>query len=253
VRSASDLSWAVRRLLHRVGVDVVSYKPGRHALARRHFLFARHEIDCVVDVGANGGQYGSFLRRIGYRGRIVSFEPIASAFAALRAASSDDDAWEARNSALGEAEGSATINVSEDSESSSILDMLPSHLSAHPTSRYVRTETVPVTTLASVLAGLPSARGTFVKIDTQGYERHVILGAGHALKGVAGVQLEMSLVPLYAGEWLMPEMINFMKERGFVLMSLEPGTCHPQTGQLLQTDGLFFRERAQRAADDDAG
>jgi FkbM family methyltransferase len=243
-----DLAWTVRRLLQRLGVDVVPYKPTRHPLSRRHFLFARHGIDCVVDVGANSGQYGHFLRRIGYRGRIVSFEPLSSAFASLRAAAAGDGAWEVRNAALGEAEGSVTLNVSENSESSSILAMLPGHLSAHPTSRYIGTETVPVTTLASVLGGLTPSRGTFVKVDTQGYERNVILGAGPALERVEGVQLEMSLVPLYADEWLMPEMINFMKERGFVLMSLEPGTSDPETGQLLQTDGLFFRERDPRSA-----
>jgi FkbM family methyltransferase len=238
-----DVAWGIRRLLQRAGLDLISFRPTRHPIARRTYLFERHGIDCVLDIGANAGQYGHFLRRIGYQGRIISFEPISAAFASLSAAAREDAAWEARNLALGEAEGSITINVSQNSESSSILAMLPSHLKAHPDSRYVATETARVTTLAEVLRHLPATRGTFVKVDTQGYERNVIAGAGDSLGAVAGVQLEMSLVPLYEGEWLMPEMINFMKSRGFILMSLEPGTSDRETGQLLQTDGLFFRDR----------
>ncbi|HSC47142.1 MAG TPA: FkbM family methyltransferase, partial [Gammaproteobacteria bacterium] len=44
-------------------------------------LFAKLDIDCVLDVGANQGQYGAMLRKAGYRGRIVSFEPVAKTYA----------------------------------------------------------------------------------------------------------------------------------------------------------------------------
>jgi hypothetical protein len=58
---------------------------------------------------------------------------------------------------------------------------------------------------------------------------------------VIGVQVEMSIVPLYEGEPLMHQMIPFIANRGFTLMSLEPGASDQRTGQLLQADGLFFR------------
>src|SRR5581483_618078 len=56
------------------------------AQATLRSLLARHRIDLVFDVGANRGQFAQALRRLGYRGEIVSFEPLAAHGEALRAA-----------------------------------------------------------------------------------------------------------------------------------------------------------------------
>ena len=236
-----EIAWKIRRLLHRLGVDVVPFGHSRHPIARRQHLFRQYQIDTVIDVGANGGQYGQFLRRIGYQGRIVSYEPLSSAFASLQVAAAGDPSWETHNLGIGKAEGSATLNVSDNSESSSLLRMLPSHLQSFPESRYIATETITLTTLEKALADIPTSARIFVKIDTQGYELPVIEGAGDSLKRVSGVQLEMSIVSLYEGETLMADMVNHMDRRGFRLMGLEPAPGDARTGQLLQVDGLFFR------------
>src|SRR6185503_14223092 len=48
-------------------------------------LLAHLDVDCVFDVGANTGQYAEMLRRrAGFRGRIVSFEPIPEAASEVR-------------------------------------------------------------------------------------------------------------------------------------------------------------------------
>lgn len=239
--SKTDVFWKLRRVLNRTGVDVVPYRHTRHPVARRIHLFSHYGIDLVLDVGANAGQYGRFLRNIGYTGRIASFEPLSSAFAALEHARAGDPLWDAQRVALSNQEGFATLNVAGNSESSSFLPMLPAHLAAFPESRYVNTERVPMTTLARVVAAVPADARVFLKVDTQGYERTVLEGAGAAWGRFSGVQLEMSLVPCYDGELLIHEMIAYMSGHGFVLMSLEPGSSDQRTGQLLQIDGLFFR------------
>jgi hypothetical protein len=53
--------------------------------------------------------------------------------------------------------------------------------------------------------------------------------------------MEMSLLPLYQRELLFREMYDFLCGQGYSLASLDPGFPDPQTGRLLQVDGLFHR------------
>jgi FkbM family methyltransferase len=233
----------VRRTVRRATLDVVRFHPRSHPLARRMHLLGRHGIDVVFDVGANSGQYARELRQLGYRGRMVSFEPLAAAFATLRAHSAADRRWQVEQLALGDVPGRAHINVAGNSVSSSLLPMLETHARSAPASAYVGTEEIAVDTLAAAIARHLARvdERLFVKIDAQGYEQRILDGAGAALARVVGLQLEMSLVPLYEGETLLAPMVERLAARGFTLMSLEPGYGDPESGQLLQVDGLFFR------------
>jgi hypothetical protein len=52
----------------------------------------------------------------------------------------------------------------------------------------------------------------------------------------------MSIIPLYASELIYTEMIAYLDNLGFSLISLENGFSDPDTGQLLQADGIFVRK-----------
>jgi len=205
-------------------------------------LLERYGIQVVLDVGANAGQFAYSLWRVGYRGRIVSFEPLSSAFRELSTNARGHRCWQTLNLALGDFDGERTIHVAGNSESSSLLEMLPRHVSAAPHSAYVGTEAVQVRRLDSIVDELirPAER-CFLKLDVQGFERSVLNGAGTCLPRFLGVQLEMSLVPLYGGEVLFQDMLAIMSEKGYCLMSLTDGFAEPKTGQVLQLDGVFYR------------
>jgi FkbM family methyltransferase len=229
-------------LLRRGGVDVVRFRSTTHWLARRKALFDAHGVDLVLDVGANDGEYAVSLRRIGYAGRIVSFEPLPDAAAALRARHAGDQAWSSYEVALGDAAGEADLRIAGNSASSSLLPMLPSHEEHAPDSAVVGHVTVRVATLDSladeVLAG---ARRPFLKIDTQGFEERVLDGARASIGRFVGIQLELSIEPLYDGA---PEYLGLLRrvtDEGFVPMGIEPGFSDERTGRLLQFDALAFR------------
>ncbi len=242
-----NLRALLKRLVRKTGFDVIRFNARSSPVARRIRLFAHHGIDLVLDVGANTGGYALELRRTGYRGRIVSFEPLSSAFARLEARAARDPQWEAVHAGLGREPGRQRLHVAQNSESSSLLEMLPRHVAAYPKAAYVGTEEVIIDRLDDVFARYyRPGENAYLKIDTQGYERHVLEGAQASLKAITGIQLELSLVPLYEGEPLFVDLVAYLEERGYVLMSFEPVIEDPSTGQLLQIDSLFFRPSPPR-------
>ena len=83
----------------------------------------------------------------------------------------------------------------------------------------------------------------FLKIDTQGFEREVLGGLSKNLRNIFAVQLELSIVPLYDNQELYKYFFSFFEENGFILWSLIPGFGNPTTGQLLQFDAIFVRNK----------
>ena len=106
-----------RNLLRGRGWDIIRWTGLQHPLGQRMRLLRHYGVTVVLDVGANEGQYGRELRLAGYKGRIVSFEPMAAPFAKLATAARSDPGWDVVQLALGEANAETEINVSRNSVS----------------------------------------------------------------------------------------------------------------------------------------
>jgi FkbM family methyltransferase len=240
---AMTLKHELRRRVWSLGFDLARFKPESHPIARRRRLIRSLHIDVVLDVGANAGQFAHHLRRdLAFEGRICSFEPLNVPFRRLQSRAAEDPHWHVFNFALGDVEGTATINVAANSESSSLLEMLPSHVEAAPQSRFVGTEDVEVRTLDAIFDDLcQPGESVYLKIDTQGFEGRVLQGADRCLPKIDTVQVEMSLTPLYSNELTFGELYQLLLGKGYTTVDLEPGFTNPQTGQLLQADAIFHR------------
>jgi FkbM family methyltransferase len=235
-------SYLIRAIRH-FGFELLLYQPDSSRTAHFMRVLSTHNVNLVFDVGANIGQFGRSLREAGYRGRIVSFEPLSAAWEQLAAASSKDSLWEvAPRAAIGSEDGEIDLHVAGNSVSSSALEMLSMHENTAPESRYVGSEKAPLRRLDSV--GLEYLRPDSVpilKIDTQGYEDRVLHGASGIMDRIMGLQIELSLVPLYEGQMLFNDLIDYVKTAGFDLWGLWPEFTDPRSGRLLQVDATFFR------------
>lgn len=230
------------RLLRKFGYDLTRYRPARHPEARRMRLMQTYGINVVLDVGANAGQYGTGLRSNGYKDRIISFEPLGSAYTELERICSPDPLWECHKMALGDKRRSQKINVSANSTSSSLLEMLPAHTNAAPQSKYIGNEMIQVETLDNLLPGLEcNNKNIWLKIDTQGYEKQVIYGASICINNIDTVQMEVSLIPLYDGSADFRDLIQTMDGFGYSIVAIDPGFSDNLTGRLLQADFTFHR------------
>jgi FkbM family methyltransferase len=204
-----------------------------------------HRVDVVFDIGANSGFFVTGLRKADYKGRIVSFEPLSEPFSLLESRSSKDRLWDCKRCAIGDVDGTISINVAGNAgESSSILPMLQSHQDAYPPANYIGTEDVPIYRLDSVAPEFLRPNDvTFLKIDVQGFEKQVLTGGQSTLNnGCVGMQLELSIVPLYEGSMLIREALDLAYSMGFTLTGLLPGFMDTRNGRMLQADGIFFRK-----------
>jgi FkbM family methyltransferase len=208
-------------------------------------LFKRNRINTIIDVGANHGQFAQQCRKLGYRGRLISFEPLSDAHSVLKSRAGKDPDWViAERSALGSTEGNVNINVAANSASSSLLPMLEYHRQAAPQSTYVAMETAPLKTLDNAMEPyLPLGDG-YLKIDTQGYELEVLRGGTKTIRQCIAIQSELSFVELYRGQPLFLDICTHLAGHGFVLRYLIPGFRDRRTGELLQADGVFLRALA---------
>jgi len=239
----TSLTDMIKRLARTAGFEVRRFAVQRSQDAQLARLLTHLGVDLVLDVGANEGQYVRTLRTIGFRGRVVSFEPLSSAHARLEAAARRDRRWTvAPRMALGAAEGEVRLNISGNSLSSSVLEMLPEHERAAPGSAVVGTELAPLHRLDRVAGTyLEDAHAVLLKIDTQGYEDRVIDGAAGILDRVTAIQAELSFVPLYAGQPMFGNVRSQLGGIGFELYAIFPGHVHEETGRTLQVDGFFGR------------
>jgi FkbM family methyltransferase len=199
-------------------------------------------VDCVLDVGAHLGEFGDAIRRAGWSGPIVSFEPVSSSFERLRAHAVGDPCWTVHRMALGRIPDTAAIGVRAGSNLSSFLD--PSRLATErwpELSEKTGSETVDIRRLDEVLADVLApldARRIFLKLDTQGFDLEVFAGAGASLDRIVGLLAEISFQPVYHG---MPHHLEAMAEferAGFSAVGFYPITRDPQR-RLIEADCLM--------------
>ena len=221
-------------------------------LAREHIagVLAMYRVNCVIDAGAHRGQYGRALRKAGYRGYIVSFEPVPDVFAKLQATAADDPKWTAHEHALGRDDSVTSMNVMPGTFSS-LLAPTKFGSRRYAPLREPKKQDVEVRRLDgildSVIAHVPDPR-LYLKLDTQGYDLEVFAGVGDRTGEFVGMQSEVSLLPIYEGMPRMCEALEAYEAAGFEITGLYPISRQARTGRVLEFDCVMVRAGSLKAA-----
>jgi FkbM family methyltransferase len=222
------------------GIEVL----GNHLLT----VFNQLNVNCVLDVGAHVGQYGRFLRNIGYRGEIVSFEPVPANFAILEQRCARDEKWRAFRLALGHETRTAPINVARITQFSSFL--VPNGYSRDQFGGFSdvdRTEMVEMARLDEVFETCTSRVAdprVFLKLDTQGYDLNVLKGAGACLSRIVALQSELSVKPIYEGMTDYVSAMSCMNRMGFELTAVFP-VVREQHLRIVEFDSIMVASARQ--------
>jgi FkbM family methyltransferase len=210
-------------------------------------MLSAFNINCVLDVGSYKGDFARMLRRIGYIGLIVSFEPVASNFEVLERERGEDTEWRTHRLALGSTKGDAAIRVFTGTTFHSFLPPSEYGLSRFSDKMQVeRTETVPVERLDNILDELVKDvqdPHIFLKVDAQGYDLEVIRGLGTKAGAVSALQMEMAVNPIYEDATnSFADTLSYMQRLGFQVSGLFPVTFNSEKMvQVVEFDCLMCR------------
>lgn len=208
----------------------------------------RYQINCVLDVGANRGQYGCLLRSLGFKGKIISFEPVRQAFEELLMNMKKDPLWEAYPYALGSADISKKIRVMKNSDLSSFLipnNKLGEMCFKNHGDEIHHEESVLVKRLDDFLGSIielsPSLR-LMLKMDTQGYDLEVFRGAEKILPSVVILQTEIANIPLYVGAPCLTMALSEFQGKGFEISGMFPESRNMNDFRVIEFNCLMVQK-----------
>ncbi len=236
----------VKRGLRSFGISASGVEYAQEYIPELHLarLFKQLDVRCVLDVGANTGQYRTFLREhVGFDGTILSFEPVPAHAETLRrlARTTGDDRWLIEQVAVGETPGTAEINVTAGDMLSSFLRPAEDSPDMVVTAR-VAVNVVTLDSMATRVSALAPLPTVFLKVDTQGFDLHVLRGAAQVLPQIAGVQVELSLVPIYEGMPPFQEVHDYLTHAGFGATGFFV-TSREATLRVREVDGVYVNAR----------
>lgn len=230
----------LKSLLNRLGYEVVVKDRSFASLVA---ALRERSLETVVDVGANVGQFGKALRRAGFTGRIISFEPNSTCFDALSTASEKDSSWAVYCMALSDRAGTATLNITQNSVFGSLLQPTPELSVVDSGSAVASAASVRIDRLDLVWPALVGVetKSVYLKIDTQGSDASVLRGAEGVMQHIEGLQLEMAFVAGYEGQPLFTSVHEFLVKSGFQLSRIDEVFRDFELDLLREVDARYWR------------
>jgi FkbM family methyltransferase len=172
--------------------------------------------------------------------RIVAFEPLPGPANMYRKLFAPDPLVQLYQCAIGEGNGTRNMHVSMRDDSSSLLPITARQVAFAPGTEEVSTQIVDLATLRSLIEPSKILHPALLKIDVQGYEKHVLAGCQDLLSCFEYIYCEMSFRELYKGQPLSHSIIHWLDERGFCLEAVNH-VSFDQKNIPVQADFLFLR------------
>jgi FkbM family methyltransferase len=236
-----NLKALVRGGFNRLGFDITPF----HSSSERTLLgITELNIDAVIDVGANEGQFARMIAGVFPDADIFCFEPLEEPYRKLSHwACSQNSRVRCFKVALGDQEGDVEMHLHKHhTPSSSLLSTTEVCGRLYPQTRAQDMERVRLTTLDQAMANLggepPS--GALLKLDVQGFEDRVLRGASRVLHQCIAVLLEVNIVRLYDEQADFLTLVQLLSEAGFSYAG-NLRQRYNESGRVIYADTVFMR------------
>lgn len=207
--------------------------------------FEKENLQLIVDIGANRGQFALVARKHFPDAKIISFEPLSKPSAIFLNIFADDPRVFLYEMAIGPETKETKMHVSFSDDSSSLLPISNHQNNLFPGTSEKETCSVQVKPLDAVLNAKDITSPALLKMDVQGYEREALEGCKSLLPLFAYIYVECSFVELYTDQSLASEIIVFLHDEGFELIGIY-NLSNDKNGKAIQGDFLFENRKKRK-------
>ncbi len=197
-------------------------------------------INTVIDIGANKGQFTLVAMEVFSDVKVIAFEPLRGPSATFRRIFKDEKNVALYQCAIGPESAHATMNISASDDSSSLLEITDKQTAMFPNTEKVGTEDIRIAPLSEIVSTADLRAPLLLKIDVQGYELEVLKGCVELLKVVEFVLIECSFIELYGGQPLADDVIRQLQAYDINLAGIYNLT-YSREGLCVQGDFFFCR------------
>ncbi len=230
----------IKKIVNFFGFNITRYNK---SIENNKFNWLKkYNLSNIIDIGANIGSFTLFIHKIFPDAKIYAFEPLKDCYEILKLKEENIKTLKTYNIALGDKKGSSSIKRSSFLPSSSILEMGETHKNAFPHTKAMTIEKIEIDTLDNILNSENLENGILVKIDVQGFEKKVLLGAQKTLLNIKLIIVELSFEELYIGSARFDEIYNMLKNLGFDYSGSWAQLNNPINGKPMQQDAIFIKE-----------
>lgn len=214
------------RIKRRLGVPTIPFMLER--IRDRGFF-----PDVVFDVGAHSGEFAKLcLEMFHPTPKVFCFEPLEGCAAHLRALEQQGQIVYVPT-LVGATDERAVVFHEMDTGSSVLSEHHPSGSRTESKKQMLRLDTY--------IANTGCRPPTLLKIDTQGYELHVLKGLVDNLSSVRLILAEINFIDIHRDVPLLHDVVGWLAARGFLAYELCSLIRRPLDGALWQADLIFCK------------
>ena len=204
----------LKNFLKILGYEIIKYRPTLNDSLKN---LIRKENPIVFDIGANKGQSIERFNQIFINPIIYSFEPIKECFDELIANYGND--VKIFNLAFGEKKEIKILRVNKDSGTSSFYKINQNYLNLYG-NKEIKQQQVNVNTLDNFVKKNNINNIDLLKIDVQGFEKKILLGAKQILNNVKCIELEIIFTNYYDEKSSFKKIEDVLAKYNFTLYNI---------------------------------
>ena len=175
------------------------------------------ELDTVIDIGSNKGQFILLVEKMFNNVKILSFEPIKEVYLKQKKFFSKNKNIDIFNFGLGAKKKDVILNISKKNDSSSILKIkYPNQLSKK--FEIIENRKISIKTLDEILSTFNLKKNILIKLDVQGYELEVLRGANEILSRIKYIIIEIAENQFYKDQETNNSIINYLNQKNFEIL-----------------------------------